>query len=138
MFSRYDTDMFVVLMDVLLILFLTESLRAKNRGKRIGFAAAFVLAVWVYSQCWNAAVVAVIAGFTVFEDNTLSAGTDFIVGHPNWCTRVEEWQVPTHVQDLAGSGTYIGASAVQGRKVYAHKVTKGQTVFVKKTVLADA
>ena len=79
-----------------------------------------------------------IAGFTVFEDNTLSAGTDFIVGHPNWCTRVDEWQVPAHVQDLAGSGTYIGASAVQGRKVYAHKVTKGQTVFVKKTVLADA
>ena len=66
MFSRYDTDMFVVLMDVLLILFLTESLRAKTRGKRIGFAAAFVLSAWVYSQCWNAAVVTVIAGFTLF------------------------------------------------------------------------
>ena len=43
--------------------------------------------------------------------------TEFICGHPNWCHRVMEWQVPVHLQDLAGSGKYIGASAVQGRKM---------------------
>lgn len=72
-----------------------------------------------------------IAGFTVFEDATLSEGTDFIVGHPDWCCRVEEWAVEPHVQDLSGSGKYIGAVAVQGRKIYAHKVTKAAAVLVK-------
>lgn len=72
-----------------------------------------------------------IAGFTVFEDNSLPATVDFIVGHPNWCCRIEEWAVEPHMQDLNGSGTFIGAVAVQGRKVYAHKVTKAGTVLVK-------
>lgn len=73
-----------------------------------------------------------IAGFLVIEDATLSATTDFICGHPDWCSRVKEWQVPVHVQDLAGSGKYIGASAVQGRQIYGHKVTKKTTLLIKK------
>ena len=55
----------------------------------------------------------------------------FIAGHPNWFTRIEEWSEPVAVNDLKGSGTFIGACAVQGRKIYAHKVTKAQTVLVK-------
>lgn len=50
---------------------------------------------------------------------------------PNWFTRIEEWSEPVAVNDLKGSGTFIGACAVQGRKIYAHKVTKAQTVLVK-------
>lgn len=73
-----------------------------------------------------------IAGFNVFEDTTLSATTDFIAGHPNWCTRINEWSVPVHLQDLGGSGKYIGASAVQGRKIYAHAVTKKKILQIKK------
>ena len=73
-----------------------------------------------------------IAGFTVFEDSTLSATTEFIAGHPDWCCRVEEWQVPVSLVDLTGSGKWIGASAVQGRKIYAHKVTKPATLLIKK------
>ncbi len=73
-----------------------------------------------------------IAGFNVFEDATLSATTDFIAGHPDWCTRVNEWSVPVHLQDINGSGKYIGASAVQGRRIYAHKVTKAKTLYIKK------
>lgn len=76
--------------------------------------------------------VGAIAGFTLYEDATLSAETDFICGHPDWCCRVEEWAVEPHIQDLSGSGKYIGAVAVQGRKVYAHKVTKPETVLIKK------
>lgn len=76
-----------------------------------------------------------IAGFNIFEDATLPANASFIVGHPNWCTRIEEWAVPVKLQDLAGSGTFIGASAVQGRKVYAHYVTKPQTLFIKPKIL---
>lgn len=75
--------------------------------------------------------VGAIAGFTLYESNNLSANTEIIAGHPEWCSRVHDWEVAVHVQDLNGSGTYIGASAVQGRKIYAHKVTKAAAVLVK-------
>lgn len=88
-----------------------------------------------------------IAGFAVYESNNMDfenanrvaskkTTTDFICGHPNWCHRVMEWQVPVHLQDLNGSGKYIGASAVQGRKVYGIKVSKPQTLFIKRTEAA--
>lgn len=32
--------------------------------------------------------------------------------------------MPVHIQDLNGSGKYIGASAVQGRLAYGHKVLR--------------
>ena len=88
-------------------------------------------------------IVGQIAGFNVIECNRLmfenttvvsskKTTTEIIVGHPDWVTRIPEWSVPVHVQDLSASGTYIGASAVQGRKIYAHKITKSQTVIVKR------
>lgn len=88
-----------------------------------------------------------IAGFTVFESSNMDfesttrvtgkkTTTEFICGHPNWCHRVQEWQVPVHLQDLSGSGTFIGASAVQGRKVYGIKVSKGKTLYIKRTETA--
>lgn len=88
-------------------------------------------------------VVGRIAGFNVFESNNMDyesttrvaskkTTTEFIAGHPNWCHRVMEWQVPVHLQDLNGSGKYIGASAVQGRKVYGLLVSKPQTLYIKR------
>lgn len=59
--------------------------------------------------------------------------TEFIAGHPNWCHRVQEWGVNVDIRDLGGSGKYIGASAVQGRKIYGMKISKPQTVYVKRT-----
>ena len=89
-------------------------------------------------------VVARVAGFNIFESNNLyvdnttitaskKTTTEFIAGHPNWCHRVQEWQVAPHIQDLSGSGKYIGASAVQGRKIYGVKVSKPQTLYIKRT-----
>ena len=77
-----------------------------------------------------------IAGYTVFEDSTLGENVEYVAGHPNWFAVIDEWAVPVHLQDLSGSGDFIGASAVQGRKVYAYKVTKGQTILVKKKAAA--
>lgn len=65
-----------------------------------------------------------IAGFNVYEWNDNTANLQCIAGHPRFATRVNEWAVPVHVQDLSGSGKYIGASAVQGRSVYGHKITR--------------
>lgn len=88
-------------------------------------------------------VIGRIAGFNVLESNNMDyesttrvsgkkTTTEFICGHPNWCHRVMEWQVGVHLQDLSGSGKYIGASAVQGRKVYGLKVSKPQTLYIKR------
>ena len=92
-------------------------------------------------------VVGRIAGFNVFESNNMDfesttrvdgkkTTTEFIAGHPNWCHRVMEWQVPVHLQDLNGSGNFIGASAVQGRKVYGMMVSKPETLYIKRTEAA--
>lgn len=94
-------------------------------------SAEFISASNLGDEVKQAGAIGSIAGFTVFEDNSLPASVDFIVGHPDWCCRIEEWAVEPRVQDLNGSGSYIGASAVQGRKIYAHKVTKASTVLVK-------
>ena len=92
----------------------------------------------------NAGAVGSVAGFAVFESNNLvyentkiTSGkkitTEFIAAHPNWCHRVQEWSVDVHIQDLAGSGKYIGASAVQGRKIWGRKISKPHTVYIKRT-----
>jgi hypothetical protein len=91
----------------------------------------FVHATALGDQVIASGAVGKIAGFTVFEDPTLSAKTEYIAGHPDWCTRVREWKVPVEVVNLKGSGKWIGASAVQGREIYAHKVTKAKTVYKK-------
>lgn len=90
-------------------------------------------------------IVGTIAGFNVLEsanlgtvtkgegDNAVTYKVEFVAGHPAYATRVNEWAVPVHVQDLSGSGKYIGASAVQGRKIYAHKVTNPDCILVKTT-----
>ena len=44
--------------------------------------------------------------------------------------------MPVQVQDLSGSGKYIGASAVQGRKVYGLKVSKPKTLYIKRVETA--
>lgn len=97
----------------------------------------------VSSELLANGVVARVAGFNIFESNNLlfedtamtsgkKTTTEFIAGHPNWCHRVQEWQVAPHIQDLSGSGKYIGASAVQGRKIYGVKVSKPQTLYIKR------
>lgn len=69
-----------------------------------------------------------IAGFLVKEWNDSTANLAMIAGHPKFATRAKEWAVGVHVQNLDGSGKYIGACAVQGRKVYGHKVLRSAAI----------
>ena len=71
-----------------------------------------------------------IGGYTVYRSPRLPEGVEAIFGHPDFATRIDEWSVPVHLQDLAGSGKFIGASAVQGRMVYEHAVTKPQAFHI--------
>lgn len=48
--------------------------------------------------------------------------------NPRYATRVNEWKVPVKLQNLSESGKYIGASAVQGRQVYGHKVLRSAAI----------
>ncbi len=69
-----------------------------------------------------------IAGFLVIEWNDTTANLQMLAGHPRFATRAMDFAVPIHLQDLSGSGKYIGASAVQGRKVYDHKVLRSVAI----------
>ncbi len=69
-----------------------------------------------------------IAGFLVIEWNDTTANLQMLAGHPRFATRATEFAVDIHLQDLSGSGKYIGASAVQGRKVYDHKVLRSVAI----------
>lgn len=73
-------------------------------------------------------IVGKIAGFLVKEWNDNTANLAMIAGHPRYATRIMEFKVPVHVQDLSGSGDFIGACAVQGRAVYTHKVLRASAI----------
>lgn len=79
-----------------------------------------------------------IAGFLVFEDATLPDNANVICGHKNWCCRVTEWKKEVKLQSLDQSGQYIGASAVQGRRIYGHKVTNSAAVVMDSGVLVPS
>lgn len=69
-----------------------------------------------------------IAGFNVVEWNDSTANLAMICGHPRFATRVKAWKVPVALKSLDGDAKYIGASAVKGRLVYAHKVLRSAAV----------
>ena len=95
----------------------------------------FIAASALGDEVKQSGAVGRIAGFLVFEDATLPDNASVIFGHPDWCCRVDEWAVDVKLQSLDGSGSYIGASAIQGRKVYAHKVTNSAAVLMDSAVL---
>ena len=77
--------------------------------------------------------VGAIAGFSIYESNNLGENVEVIFGHPDYATRIKEWSVEPTINPLA-DGKHIGASAIQGRKIYAHKVTEPKAILVKKSV----
>ena len=66
------------------------------------------------------------AGFTLYEWNDTTPNLLAIAGHPKYATRANEWSVPVALNNL--TNTFIGASAVQGRMVYAHKVLRAAAI----------
>lgn len=88
----------------------------------------FVRATQLGDNTVQNGVVGKVAGFKVIEWNDSTANLSMIAGHPKYATRCHEWQVPIKVQDLDQSGKYIGACAVQGRRIYAHKVLRSAAI----------
>ena len=74
-----------------------------------------------------------IAGLDVYETNNIpdDSNVEYIIGNNVFCHFVDEWKVPVSVNDLK-DGKHIGASAVQGRRVYGDMISRTETVTVKK------
>lgn len=88
----------------------------------------FVKASELGDEVVQSGVLGRIAGFNIIEWNDSTANLAGIAGHPKFATRAGEFSVPVHLQDLSGSGKYIGACAVQGRNVYDHKVLRSVAI----------
>lgn len=88
----------------------------------------FISASSLGDEVKESGAVGKIANFRVIEWNDTTANLAMIGGHPRFATRAQEFAVPIHLQDLNGSGKYIGASAIQGRNVYAHKVLRSTAI----------
>ena len=61
-----------------------------------------------------------------YNSGTEDRNVEILAGHPLFATRVEAWKVDPFLKDLNGDATIIGASAVKGRKIFVHEVTKPQ------------
>lgn len=83
----------------------------------------------VNDQLIAAGALGTLDGVPVFKSNNVAADTEFILGHSGWCQRIMEWTVPVGLKDLTNE--FIGSSAVQGRYVFEHAVTKATAVRVK-------
>ena len=60
----------------------------------------------------------------------LGEDAEYIVYGIDWCQAIDEWKVVPTINNLS-DGTHIGASALQGRMVYADTVTNKEAVIVK-------
>ena len=64
-FGRFDTDMFIVFLELLLIFFLTEALRASSRIGRLLYAVLFAADSVLYFLCWTPTYGMLFAGLTL-------------------------------------------------------------------------
>jgi hypothetical protein len=76
-------------------------------------------------------VIGKISGVRVKMSANLTTGTEYIVFARDWAQAIDEWKVEPTVVNLA-DGAHIGASALQGRMVYADKLTSATACRVKK------
>ena len=81
---------------------------------------------------WGAGFVGMVGGVPVFETANMPTNTEYILGNSAFCHFVSEWIVPVALNDLA-DGKHIGASAVQGRKVWGAAISKAATVLYHKS-----
>ena len=64
-FGRFDTDMFVLLLDLLLILFVIEVLLTEEKHKQYIYAVAYVVTAFLYSKCWTPTNSMLFSGITL-------------------------------------------------------------------------
>ena len=71
-------------------------------------------------------------GFDVFSTVLLPSGTNMVAGQLRGFAFKEGWKVPPRRQNLDGSGTFIGDSAVQGRIAYCYGAVRPTLIQINK------
>ena len=69
----------------------------------------------------------------IVEDLSQNKGKteiEYVVYGIDWCQAIDEWKVAPSVNNLS-DGSHIGASALQGRMVYADTLTRKEAVIIK-------
>lgn len=64
------------------------------------------------------------------SQNKAKTEIEYAVYGIDWCQAIDEWKVAPSVNNLS-DGAHIGASALQGRMVYADTLTRKEAVIVK-------
>lgn len=64
------------------------------------------------------------------SQNTAKTEIEYAVYGIDWCQAIDEWKIAPSVNNLS-DGAHIGASALQGRMVYADTLTRKEAVIVK-------
>lgn len=64
------------------------------------------------------------------SQNTAKTGIEYAVYGIDWCQAIDEWKIAPSVNNLS-DGAHIGASALQGRMVYADTLTRKEAVIIK-------
>lgn len=82
-----------------------------------------------FNEVKKAGLVGMVDGVMTYMSNNLSSATEFILGSKMFSQRIMEWAVEPTINDLTNE--YIGSSAVQGRMIYKHVVTREAAVRVK-------
>ncbi len=77
LYGRFDTDMFTVISELLLVLFLTEALRTQGK-KRWAFVGAFALVVAAFAWSWMPMYSMLFAGLTLVGGLVYLVATLFV------------------------------------------------------------
>lgn len=64
------------------------------------------------------------------SQNTAKTKIEYAVYGIDWCQAIDEWKIAPSVNNLS-DGAHIGASALQGRMVYADTLTRKEAVIIK-------
>lgn len=82
-----------------------------------------------FNEVKKAGLIGMVDGNKVYQSNNMSADVEFIIGHKMFSQRIMAWKVEPTINNLTNE--FVGSSAVQGRMVYKHVVTRAVAVRVK-------
>lgn len=119
-YGRFDTDMFVVLIELFLIFFITEILRADSRKNRILSALGFALTAIIFSLCWTPTYGMLFVGLTLFGGLLFLIVSPFLTeGHGSCAAKfIRQPAIPALAASVAVIA--VGLVITTGPKVFSN------------------
>ena len=130
--GRFDTDFFVVLMELLMILFMTEALRADTWLKRVIFSVLFSVTAVAYSLCWTPTYSMLFAGLTIFGGAVFCIEALFLRSGDNETTSKSTSNQRAFCLFIMVAVTSAGLMAAYGFSVFS-RIISGLDIFSKES-----